>query len=284
MSVVVLHTTESTASVNDIADYMRRRNIMSHEVYDPLLDQTVSLIPFGKPARSLVNKRGGEETNNRETDGRPGADVYQIEIVGFAKDVPTYDPVWHQRLADHIAAVCYLTGTPLELPPFLPYPRSYGANGVRFSFQEWRTFNGVCGHQHVPENTHGDPGDISQTIAILRQPLEVFVSAPIAYIDSQEVVGDEIHVQGWAYDPDRPSESIRVDVHVWEGGALAVHVATADVWREDVNAAKGISGAHGFDFYVLAPRVARHVEVVAYAFGTDNTPTEFSRFQATVEK
>jgi hypothetical protein len=27
------------------------------------------------------------------------------------------------------------------------------------SFAEWEAFKGICGHQHVPENDHGDPGN-----------------------------------------------------------------------------------------------------------------------------
>jgi hypothetical protein len=28
----------------------------------------------------------------------------------------------------------------------------------RFSGDEWLAFSGICGHQHVPENIHWDPG------------------------------------------------------------------------------------------------------------------------------
>ena len=41
---------------------------------------------------------------------------------------------------------------------FKAYPGSYGSNGVRMGNAKWSSFRGHCGHQHVPENDHGDPG------------------------------------------------------------------------------------------------------------------------------
>lgn len=41
---------------------------------------------------------------------------------------------------------------------FKAYPGSYGNSGVRMSGATWNRFKGHCGHQHVPENDHGDPG------------------------------------------------------------------------------------------------------------------------------
>ncbi|MGP3971520.1 hypothetical protein [Streptomyces sp. 6N223] len=41
-----------------------------------------------------------------------------------------------------------------------PYPASYGPNGVRLTGAQWLAYYGWLGHQHVPENDHGDPGDI----------------------------------------------------------------------------------------------------------------------------
>ncbi|MGW3492038.1 hypothetical protein ACWDEM_32480, partial [Streptomyces sp. NPDC001054] len=39
------------------------------------------------------------------------------------------------------------------------YPASYGSSaGVRMSAAKWSSYRGHCGHQHVPENDHGDPG------------------------------------------------------------------------------------------------------------------------------
>jgi hypothetical protein len=44
---------------------------------------------------------------------------------------------------------------------FRAYPSSYGAPTGRLSSSNWKTYNGWCGHQHVPSNNHGDPGNIN---------------------------------------------------------------------------------------------------------------------------
>lgn len=42
-----------------------------------------------------------------------------------------------------------------------PYPASYGVSASqRLSASAWSDFRGVIGHQHVPGNSHGDPGAI----------------------------------------------------------------------------------------------------------------------------
>jgi len=47
-------------------------------------------------------------------------------------------------------------------------PTSYGTNnGVRLGWGAWAKYEGWLGHQHVPGNVHGDPGniDISKLLA-----------------------------------------------------------------------------------------------------------------------
>ncbi|WP_406122890.1 hypothetical protein OHQ89_12225 [Streptomyces canus] len=117
-------------------------------------------------SRALRNLAGGVETNTLNT--------CQVEIVG------TCDPATHTKWAQAGIQHLYMP----ELPDwairdlatfakwaneqhrvplssgltFKPYPSSYGANGVRMTGSQWTNFNGHCGHQHVPENDHGDPG------------------------------------------------------------------------------------------------------------------------------
>lgn len=124
----------------------------SHEVFDASNGDLIQLLPPSEPGKSLVNLPGGVETNRR-------GGVYQIEIVGRAVDVPNYTDAWYARLKERLLDVCEMTGTPYVFPlTFQPYPQSYGNNLVRMSFDAWNVFEGVCGHQHCPENDHGDPG------------------------------------------------------------------------------------------------------------------------------
>jgi hypothetical protein len=103
-----------------------------------------------------------------------GADVYQIEVVGFATAIPGYSDQWHRNLANRLKTLSATLGIPLEFPcEFIPYPASYGERAAqRLSFDEWNHIRGWIGHQHVPENDHGDPGDISRTIAFIYESHE----------------------------------------------------------------------------------------------------------------
>lgn len=153
MPVVVLHTTESDPGTCEaVAQYLVRMGYEPHEVFDPSNGDGVILLPKTSSGKALMNLPGGVETNNR-------GGVYQIEIVGRAVDVPGYDDDWYARLRTRLVEVCDFTGTPHVFPlPFQPYPQSYGNNLVRMSYDEWLVFEGICGHMHVPENDHGDPG------------------------------------------------------------------------------------------------------------------------------
>lgn len=120
-------------------------------------------------ARALVNAPGGVQTNT--------ANCFQIELVGTC-DPDTHarwsragvqhiywpePPDWAVRDLAWLARWLYDNhNVPLTSGvTFKPYPASYGANnGVRLSFAEWGRFTGWLGHQHVPENLHGDPGNL----------------------------------------------------------------------------------------------------------------------------
>lgn len=123
-------------------------------------------------AKALMNLPGGVETNRRG--------VLQYELMGTCDPKHKGDPAWYYwpdaddvvlaALADYLRPILKRFLIPHTAPAFLPYPASYGsARGQRFSFAQWTAFNGICGHQHVPENDHGDPGafPIGRLIAAL---------------------------------------------------------------------------------------------------------------------
>lgn len=118
-------------------------------------------------SRALVNLTGGVQTNT--------LNVVQVEVVG------TCDPDTHAKwtkagykhlymadlpgwavegLAEFSAWLYKNHAVPLTADvTFKAYDGSYGtSNGVRMSFSKWEAYKGHCGHQHVPENVHGDPG------------------------------------------------------------------------------------------------------------------------------
>lgn len=149
---LVLHMTQGP-TIEGAVTTMARNNTMSHRIGNPATGTARQLLSWDKHARSLRNKRGGVETNNRAVP------VYQYEIVGYSERVTEYPDSWYEWLAHDLRVnVCKPLGIPIVFPvPFIAYnehpPSSYGVNnGVRMSFEEWEVFAGICGHMHVPEN------------------------------------------------------------------------------------------------------------------------------------
>lgn len=166
VNTIVLHTTEgrtlpdyggggSAPNLTAVPDFAAKKlNWYQHFDID-------------RSSRALVNLSGGVATNT--------LNVCQVELVG------TCDPATHKKwgtathiywpeapdwaLAEVAAFLKWMNaqhGVPLTGPSkWLAYPSSYGATSARMSGSAWNDFSGICGHQHVPENTHGDPGSIN---------------------------------------------------------------------------------------------------------------------------
>jgi hypothetical protein len=172
VNVVVLHTTEGF----DVPSY-------NSGAYAPNLTalpdfQTQKLkwyqhFDIDISSRAMVNLPGGVETNT--------LNVCQVELVGtcdphrhaqWGSEQHIYWPAapdWALReVARFLAWMNQEHDVPLSGPKlWKPYPASYGpASGQRMSGRAWNAFKGVCGHCHVPENLHGDPGAIDFTTLI----------------------------------------------------------------------------------------------------------------------
>lgn len=165
VNVVVLHTTEGTSlpgygggssapNFTAVPDLKNKKLIWYQHFY------------VDTSSRALVNKPGGVQTNTNN--------VCQVELVG------TCDPRTHAKwssashiywpdapewalkeVAKFLAWMNVNHDVPLSGPAtWLSYPDSYGVNKSRMTGDAWNKFKGVCGHQHVPENDHGDPGSL----------------------------------------------------------------------------------------------------------------------------
>lgn len=153
--------------------------------------------PSNKSARALENRAGGVNTNTQNT--------FQIELVG------TCDPTSHRKWAgiQHIympeAPQWFIDGVADVVkwidsvhPQFVPvdgaprgwgaYPSSYGNSKYRLSFSEWNKAKGIVGHQHIPENGHGDPGNF---------PIDKLIAA-----SAPEDVSKKLKVQTYYVDRD----------------------------------------------------------------------------------
>ena len=132
-------------------------------------------------SKALVNRAGGVQTNN--------AGVIQIEFIGscdrayankhglfFTENATDKDLA---GLAKVFAWISKTHGVPLTATG-LKWPTSnaaYRTAPQRMSFAKWNNYKGVCGHTHVPENDHWDPGNfpITRLLALARG-----TSAPVA--------------------------------------------------------------------------------------------------------
>jgi len=165
-NVIGWHTTEGT-SLPSYAGGAEAPNFTAKPDFAAKRLTWYQHFDFDTSSRALVNLAGGVQTNT--------LNVCQVEIVG------TCDPSTHEKWRAAGYAHLYTPelpdwairdlaafakwahdnhGVPLTSDvTFKSYPGSYGTNnGVRMSAAKWTSFTGHCGHQHVPENLHGDPG------------------------------------------------------------------------------------------------------------------------------
>lgn len=164
-NVIVLHTTEGTGW-DPYGGGVRAPNYTARPDFKAKRLQWRAHFPDERSSRALRNESGGVETNT--------LNAVQVELVGTCS-IDTHKrwlhqgyehiywpaaPEWALRdLGAFLADMHRRHGIRLQAPPFVAYPQSYGkANKNRFTFKQWSGFYGVCGHQHVPENDHGDPG------------------------------------------------------------------------------------------------------------------------------
>lgn len=146
---LVLHTTEGTSVAGAIAAFRLTRS-WPHFTIDPATKEIVQHLDTAVAARALQNLSGGVETNRHS--------AIQVEIVGKAATGFTVAQL--EWLGQTLKPV--LLGHKITTKsPIFAGSEAYGVNSsTRMSFAEWNSFNGVCGHQHVPENNHWDPGKI----------------------------------------------------------------------------------------------------------------------------
>jgi hypothetical protein len=164
----VIHTTEGT-TLPGYASGATAPNYTAVPDFQEKRLRWYAHFPDERSSRALVNLAGGVETNT--------ANAIQVELVGTCSETTRaawrragvafiywpHPPVWALReVARFLVDMNARHGIPLTGPKddrWVAYPESYGPGGQRFTFDEWRKFTGWCGHQHVPENVHGDPGD-----------------------------------------------------------------------------------------------------------------------------
>lgn len=149
----VLHTTESTDYEPSTTTYYGHNNPPHFTVERRTGGaQVYQHFSINNGSRALANEAGGVETNRQS--------AIQIEIAWKSnkiKDLPTDFKDDLRLLMRWIEAQ---TGIQRTAPPFFG-SEAYGSGSIsRMSHAKWNAYNAWCGHQHVPENIHWDPGPI----------------------------------------------------------------------------------------------------------------------------
>ncbi|MFE4422055.1 hemopexin repeat-containing protein [Streptomyces sp. NPDC056817] len=144
----VLHTTEGPTIAGALQTF-RGTNFWPTLTIEPNTFRVVQHYSLNAGARALSDRATAENA----------ARCVQIEIVGFAAQAPTWAP---EKLA-------FIRDVIRDIESLVPIPRWSGRTfldaagvssqpGNRMSVEEWQRFSGWCGHQHVPGETHWDPG------------------------------------------------------------------------------------------------------------------------------
>ena len=144
----VLHTTEGPTIAGALQTF-RDTNFWPTLTIEPNTFRVVQHYSLNTGARALSDHATAENA----------ARCVQIEIVGFASQTPSWAP----------EQVAFIREVVRDVESLVPIPRESGrafldAAGVnsrpgnRMSIDEWKRFSGWCGHQHVPGESHWDPG------------------------------------------------------------------------------------------------------------------------------
>lgn len=125
---------------------------------DPWTKRRYQHVPANIAARAMVSNNSA---------------VVQVEIIGYCDKataqkygvmgsyLPNLDADGRAYLAESLKIIGDALGIPATTSvKWLPYPASYGNNGIRLTNSTIRTVKGWIGHQHAPApDDHGDPGD-----------------------------------------------------------------------------------------------------------------------------
>jgi len=160
-AIILLHSTEGGSWPTYAAASGAGAN-NPHFTVSPRARQTRQHVPLTRAARALVSGPGNGRNTN--TGG-----AIQIEIIGTCDprmggvpSVLTFNDSDLAYLASVLHAISATTGIPLTTSvEWLSYPASYGTSRVRLGWDAWGNYHGVLGHQHAPNNVHGDPGSLN---------------------------------------------------------------------------------------------------------------------------
>lgn len=132
---LVWHTTEGDG-------LPRYDGTAPHFTIDPSSGRVWQHVPIDRAASSLEHH--GVETNH--------AHAIQVEIVGRASESGSWPDSYYANLAKLARWIESNAGVPRRCGV------KFGVGVPRMSDSAWLAYSGHCGHEHVPDNVHWDPG------------------------------------------------------------------------------------------------------------------------------
>ncbi|MFF5206606.1 hemopexin repeat-containing protein [Streptosporangium sp. NPDC000396] len=144
----VLHTTEGPTIAGALQTF-RDTNFWPTLTIEPNTFRVVQHYSLNAGARALSDRATAENA----------ARCVQIEIVGFAAQTPSWAPEQLAFIREVIRDIESLVPIPRQSSrTFLDAAGVSSKPGNRMSVEEWKRYSGWCGHQHVPGESHWDPG------------------------------------------------------------------------------------------------------------------------------
>jgi hypothetical protein len=146
----VLHTTEGPTIAGALQTF-RDTNFWPTLTIEPNTLRVVQHYPLSRGARALSDHATAENA----------ARCVQIEIVGFAEQTPSWAPEQLAFIREVVSSIEDLV--PIAHTSGRSFLNAAGVSGNprnRMTVDEWKRFAGWCGHQHVPGESHWDPGAI----------------------------------------------------------------------------------------------------------------------------
>jgi hypothetical protein len=149
----VFHTIEGEPSADGFRRLAAEHTNAPHLWAMPSANLLLQTIPLNRSAYALA-RPGSVQTNRLH--------AVQVEVWGFAAKMGSLHQHAIEWLAERLLApVARLV--PINLDRVRPTGgvSCYGrASQCRMTAETWQSFDGICGHQHVPDNEHWDPGDM----------------------------------------------------------------------------------------------------------------------------